>query len=89
VSLRRPSCPYPLVGGECNKLAEKGLRGAVARLAGLLGRAMTVAFIVMLVAAGVSLALGLEDVANKMAEVGYYFLVVAVASMLADVVTEK
>jgi len=48
----------------------------------------TVAFIVMLVLAAVALALGQEGLANELAEVAYYFLVIAVVSQLIVLVRE-
>ena len=63
--------------------------GRVAALAGRLAVTMAVAFIIMLAAAAVALALKREDLANSMAEVAYYFLVVAVVSALVEVASER
>jgi len=49
----------------------------------------TVAFIIMLVLAAIALALGQEGLANKLAEVAYYFLVIAVVSQLIVLVRER
>ncbi|MEB2835849.1 MAG: hypothetical protein GSR80_000993 [Desulfurococcales archaeon] len=62
--------------------------GLASRLAGRVTVAMAVAFMVMLVGAAVALALSREDLANSMAEVAYYFLVIAVVAALIDVALE-
>ncbi|MET1102373.1 MAG: hypothetical protein ABWW69_07875 [Pyrodictiaceae archaeon] len=54
-----------------------------------LGVTFAVAFMVMLVAAAVALALGQEPLANKMAEIAYYFLVVAVVSQIIGLARER
>ncbi len=50
------------------------------------GRGLVLAFIVMIIVAAIYLALGIEDKANKSAEIGYYFLVGGVVLMLASIV---
>ena len=52
-------------------------------------KTFVVAFMVMLVAAAVALAVGREVLANKMAEVAYYFLVVSVVSQLVLLAVEE
>jgi len=49
----------------------------------------TVAFIFMLISAAIALALGQEILANKLAEVAYYFLVLAVIFQLIALVREE
>ncbi len=51
-----------------------------------LGIAFVVAFIIMLTSAAIALALGSEVLANKMAEVAYYFLLIGVVTQLIEVV---
>jgi len=58
----------------------------------LVKRASTVfiiAFMIMLISAAVALALGSEVLANKLAEVAYYFLVIGVVAQLVNLMVEE
>lgn len=66
-----------------------GRLNRIARTADRLGVALVVAFIVNLLAAAVFLALNMEDEANELAEIAYYFLVGGVLSQLIAVAGEE
>ena len=58
----------------------------------LVKRASTVfiiAFMIMLISAAVALALGSEVLANKLAEVAYYFLVIGVVAQLVNLMVKE
>ena len=61
----------------------------VNRLVSNQGVVFIVAFMVMLTSAAIALALGGEVLANKLAEVAYYFLVIGVVAQLVNLVREE
>lgn len=53
------------------------------------GSPFIIAFMIVLVSAAIALALNVEELANELAEVAYYFLVVGVVLQLISVVREE
>ena len=65
------------------------IAGSADKLVSNLGVVFIVAFMVMLTSAAIALALGSEVLANKLAEVAYYFLVIGVVAQLVNLVREE
>ncbi len=61
----------------------------IAKTLSIASTALAIAFMIMLIAASIALALGREVLANRFAEVAYYFLVVCILLQLVIVAQEK